>query len=326
VAQKNWQRIKNDRLLRDAIVARSKMLRAIREYFYSENFIEVETPVIVNYQCQDPYIETPTIYVRDFKGKRHRLFLHASPEHSMKKLLVAGLEKIFQIAKVFRDREVTDMHNPEFTILEWYRVGSDYSDLTRDARALVLSAAKVVLGKRQIKYRGKKCDLSGEWKTLTLAEAFRNYAGEDLFSERDDWDDWFFKTLATKVEPNLGIGNPLFLIDYPRRLGTMAKPKKDDPQILERVELYICGVELANGYSELTDPKEQRRRFEEVSLARGKRRKVIDTDLIHALEAGMPQSAGMAFGLDRLLMLFLDAPQIKDVLPFNFSDMTGKAD
>jgi lysyl-tRNA synthetase class 2 len=323
VAQNNRQRLNDNRLLREAVTARSKIFRAIREYFYSDGFIEVETPVIVNYQCADPHIETPTVYVRDFTGNKHRLFLHASPEHSMKKLLVAGFEKIFQIAKVFRDGEVTDMHNPEFTLLEWYRVGSDYSALTRDAREVVLAAAKAVLKKSEINYRGKKCDLSGEWKKLTLAEAFRNYAEEELFSKRDDWEDWFFKTLAVNVEPNLGIGQPVFLLDYPRRLGTMARPKKDDPEILERVELYICGVELANGYSELTDPQEQRRRFEEVASATGK---VIDTDLIHALETGMPESTGMAFGLDRLLMLFLDAPQIKDVLPFNFSDMTGKAD
>jgi lysyl-tRNA synthetase class 2 len=215
------------------------------------------------------------------------------------------------------------MHNPEFTLLEWYRVGSDYSALTRDACALVLAAAKAVLGKSEIKYRGRECDLKGEWNRLTLAEAFRNYAGEELFCQRDDWEDWFFKTLAVKIEPNLGIGQPVFLTDYPRRLGTMAGPKRDNPQILERVELYICGVELANGYSELTDPEEQRRRFEEASRTQGKRRKKVDTDLIRALKAGMPQSAGMAFGLDRLLMLFLDAPQIKDVLPFNFADMIG---
>jgi lysyl-tRNA synthetase class 2 len=323
VKKKNWKKMKEDTFLREAVVARSKCLRAIRDYFYRETFIEVETPAIVNYQCADPHIETPSVSIRDFAGKRHRLFLHASPEHSMKKLLVAGFEKIFQIAKVFRDREVSDTHNPEFTLLEWYRVGADYSALTRDARALVLSAADAVLGKTEINYQGKTCDLSGEWKTLTLAEAFRIYAGENLFSESADWEDWFFKTLAVEVEPNLGIGNPVFLIDYPRRLGTMARPKKDDPQILERVELYICGVELANGYSELTDPIEQRRRFEEAACRQGKRRKKVDTDLIRALEAGMPDCAGMAFGLDRLLMLLLDAPSINRVLPFNFASMTG---
>jgi len=210
VVKKNWKRMLDSSLLREAVIARSRMLRAIREYFYSEGFIEVETPVIVNYQCQDPHIETPALDVRDFTGKRHRLFLHASPEHSMKKLLVAGFEKIFQIAKVFRDGEVTEMHNPEFTLLEWYRRGSDYSVLARDARALARAAALAVLAKEQIRYQGKECDLRGEWKSLTLAEAFRNYAGEELFSRRDDWEDWFFRTLATRVEPNLGIGNLYF--------------------------------------------------------------------------------------------------------------------
>jgi lysyl-tRNA synthetase class 2 len=310
--------LKNIPLLYEALIARSKVLKAIREFFYKESFLEVETPALVPYQSADMNIFSPEVIIRDFEGRRHRLFLHASPENSMKKLLASGFIRIFQITKAFRDSEVTDLHSPEFTILEWYRADSDYNDMMADAQAIVQSAAKA-LGKTYASYLGKTCDLFSQWDRISLSDAFREYAEEELLFEREDYEDWFFKNLMEKVEPHLGFGAPTFVYDYPKRLGTMAKPKFDNPQLLERVELYICGIEVADGYSELTDPEEQRRRFEEVAVAESK---IMDTELLKVLENGMPQSAGMAIGIDRLLMLLLGTPTIHSIIPFNFLDVT----
>ncbi|MCX7702767.1 MAG: EF-P lysine aminoacylase EpmA [Planctomycetota bacterium] len=298
------------------VEARSLLLKSVREFFYKEGFLEVETPIMVSYQCLDPNIKDLSVVVQDFSGRKQKFFLSASPENEMKKMLAAGFERIFQITRGFRDGEVTRTHNPEFTILEWYRKDADYNDMMEDTVALIQTVANA-LGKEEISYQGMKCALFEEWEKLSLSEAFRRYAGAELFSEREDWEDWFFKTLIEKVEPKLGMGRPTFLYDYPKRLGTMAKEKEGRADLLERVELYICGMELADGYSELTEAEEQERRFREASEREGK---IMDVELLDALKKGLPRCAGIALGIDRLLMLFIDAPSIADVLSPNFSN------
>jgi elongation factor P--(R)-beta-lysine ligase len=267
-------------------------------------------------------------------------FLHSSPEFAMKKLLAAGEQKIFQICHVFRDKEEGSLHHPEFTMLEWYRVGETYEALMEDVVGLVATAASAV--KRDILRHGScVVELDRAWRRLTIAEAFREFAGIDVLAEipdpehsgggnfitvarasgvrcedDDSWDDVFHRIMLGRIEPSLSNGPPVFLTDYPSPVGALARPNQLDPRVCERVEAYVCGLELANGFSELRDPDEQRRRFERDRAVFAElygEPPPIDEDFLSAL-AHMPDSAGMALGIDRLVMLLTGADHIRDVL------------
>jgi lysyl-tRNA synthetase class 2 len=273
-------------------------------------------------------------------GTAAPLYLHTSPEFAAKKLLAAGETKIFEFARVFRNRERTRLHAPEFTMLEWYRIREDYGVVMDDALALLRRAAEIA-GTVQLVHQGKSCDPFAQAERISVAEAFRIHAGVEILdtlapdggadrdmlatrarragfdiTEKDNWSDIFSKVLAARVEPRLGLGHPTLLTDYPRIEAALARPKAEDGRLSERFELYACGVELANGFGELTDPAEQRARFvaemDEKERLYGERYP-LDEDFLAAL-AQMPPASGVALGFDRLVMLVTGAPAVNDVL------------
>jgi len=260
----------------------------------------------------------------------------------MKKLLAAGEEKLFQLAPVFRNGERAAMHHPAFTMLEWYRAKADYRAIMKDCEIL-LHAVGAVTGQRFLRWQGREADIVRPWQYLTVHEAFARYAQLDLAAcigadphhpdlaamreacarigvrvdAGDSWDDLYFRVALKKVEPQLGLEVPCILYDYPIHMAALSRPKKDAPHLAERFELYVCGVELANAFSELTDAAEQRRRFE-ADMALKKRLYgydyPIDEDFIIALQHGLPDCAGIALGVDRLVMLLTGASRIEEVL------------
>ena len=254
-------------------------------------------------------------------------YLHTSPEFSCKKLLAAGEKRIFNLGHVFRNRERTLTHAPEFTMLEWYRAGEDYKIIVEDTLALVRLATKGIFS-----WRGRDCDplLDAQW--LSVQDAFLNCAGVDLlstlnnrdalaacspvaFQENESWSDIFSRVLVEKVEPNLGNGRMTVLYEYPSCEAALARTCAHDARVAERFELYACGVELCNGFGELTDAAEQRRRFEtemEIKQRLYGERYPIDEDLLAAL-AIMPEASGVALGLDRVIMLATGAIRIDQV-------------
>jgi lysyl-tRNA synthetase class 2 len=259
-------------------------------------------------------------------------FLHTSPEFAMKKLLVAGLPRIYQLTHCFRNAERGSTHSPEFSMLEWYRAGASYLDLIGDCEALLRAT-----GTRLMTWQGRVCNPYETWERLTVAEAFSRHCGIDVLPTVDDrdalaaaaqplgiaphdgdtWEDLFFRIFLAAIEPKLGIGVPTVLYDYPISMAALSRPKASDPTLCERFELYVCGLELANAFGELTDAAEQRRRFEADQATKQKlygETYPIDADFIAALEHGLPESAGIALGFDRLVMLVAGASHIDDVL------------
>ena len=272
---------------------RACVLRAIRAFFDARGFTEVETPVRIPAPAPEPHIDCPA------SGD---WFLRASPELQMKKLLAAGMERIYQIGPCFRAGEKGRRHSPEFTMLEWYRANADYSDIARDAEELL---AEILRPRRSVA-------LPVPFQRITVREAYLRWAG---WAPVETWDqDRFDFDMATKIEPNLPKG-PLFLMDYPAPAASLARLKADDPRVAERWELYVDGMELANAFTELTDAAEQRRRFE---AARAERRALgeadypLDEEFLDAL-ARMPPSGGVALGVDRLVMLACGAASIDAV-------------
>lgn len=314
-----------------------EMIRAIRRFFEEENFFEVETPILQ--VC--PVMDTHILGIRaDIRGVDKQVdrtrYLHTSPEFAMKKLLVAGLPKIFQICHVFRDAEASKRHSVEFSMIEWYRADEPYQKIMQDCVGLLRACANH-LGLHAYSYRDKICDPFEEWEILTVDEAFRKYTGialSDFLDNRDGfkraidqigirtaaddaWDDLFFRVMDARIEPLLGMGRPTILCEYPISMASLARKKPGDPRFAERFELYVCGVEVANAFGELTDPKEQDARFkEELDLKEQLYgdRYPVDEDFLEALRYGMPESSGIALGLDRLAMLAVGADDINDIL------------
>ena len=268
-------------------------------------------------------------------GVGHPLYLHTSPEFTMKKLLAAGERRIASLGHVWRNRERGPLHHPEFTMLEWYRVEEPYEKIMDDCVALLRLAAETV-GEKRLRWRGKEADPFLEPERISVAEAFERYAGIDLLATLDDagalagqmqgagldvpaeytWSYLFSRVLVEKLEPNLGLGRLTLLDLYPASEAALARPVAADPRVAERFEVYACGVELANGFGELTNPVEQRRRFA-IEMNEKQRlfneRYPLDEDFLAAL-AIMPEASGVALGFDRLVMLATDAGRIEQVL------------
>jgi len=326
---------------RPALETRRRAVRAVRDWFDGQGFVEVETPALQISPGLEVHLQAfATDLVGPHPDDRLRLYLHTSPEFTMKKLLAAGEVRIFQLAHVWRNGERSPTHHPEFSMLEWYRAGAGYRDLMDDCIALVRTACRAA-GVDLLRGRGHIADPFGDWEVLTVQEAFDRYAGIDLLAtapdpvradaaalaaearrigirtaDTDTWEDLFFRISLDRIEPHLGMGRPTFLTDYPVSMAALARAKPDDTRVAERFELYACGVELANAFGELTDPVVQRSRFQ-ADMAEKERlygeRYPLDEEFLEALPL-MPDSAGIALGFDRLVMLMTGAERIDEVL------------
>jgi lysyl-tRNA synthetase class 2 len=324
---------------RPFLAARAGITAAARDFFRSRGFTEVESAVLQASPGNEAHLHAFATDLRAPDGTRSRLYLHTSPEFACKKLLAAGERKIFDFARVFRNRERGALHHPEFTLLEWYRVEESYETLMADCAALLAAAAHAA-GARRLSFRDRIATPFAEPERLTVAQAFARFANVDLLATvsadatdrdalaaaagktgvrvapDDTWADVFSRVLVERVEPNLGIGRSTILCEYPVAEAALARPTAHDPRVAERFELYACGVELANGFGELTDAAEQRRRFE-AEMAEKERlhgeRYPLDEDFLTAL-AAMPPASGVALGFDRLVMLLTGAQRIEQVL------------
>ncbi len=325
---------------RPALLARGRIRNALRRWFEGRDFVEVEAATLQVSPGNETHLHGFGTVLIDDCGASHRYYLHTSPEFAAKKLLAAGERRIFDFARVFRNRERTALHHPEFTMLEWYRAEEGYDVLMRDCADLLSEAARAA-GTDSLSWRGVSVDPFVEPERLTLQEAFARHAGIDLLAtvaddgttdratfavaagragiriaEDDSWSDVFSRILSERIEPELGRGRATILCEYPISEAALARRKPGDPRVSERFELYACGVELANAFGELTDPAEQRQRFEadmdEKARIYGERYP-IDEDFLAAL-GSMPPASGIALGFDRLVMLCTGARRIEDVL------------
>ena len=300
---KNWPLAGRRKNLRQ----RSQILQLIRQFFIERGYLEVETPHRIPAPAPESYIDAVP------SGS---WFLHTSPEICMKRMLAAGYEKIFQLCRCWREGERGSRHMPEFTLLEWYRSNSDYKNLMEECEALFQALATAMdLGQKVI-FHGREIDLVIPWEKISVKEAFKLYAEVPLEEalERNLFDE----IIVERVEPKLGIGKPTFLYDYPAERRALARLKKEDPTVAERFELYIGGLELANAFSELVDPAEQREHFLRENANRhtsGKPVYPVPEKFLEELDH-MPPSAGIALGVDRLVMVLLDASRIDEVVAF----------
>ncbi len=324
---------------RPILLARNRVVAALRAYFAAHDFTEVETGVLQVSPGNETHLHAFATTFFGPDGATAPLYLRTSPEFACKKLLAAGERRIVEFARVFRNRERGALHHPEFTLIEWYRAGEPYEALMTDCAAILRAAADAA-GTKTLSFRGRTADAFAEPERLSVAEAFDRFAGIDLLatlpgggedrdafaraaqtvgirvSNDDTWGDIFSRVLVEKIEGRLGIGRATILDRYPARQAALAKPAADDPRVAERFELYACGAELANGFAELTDPVEQRARLEREMTEKERiygERYPLDEDFLAAL-AKMPSACGIALGLDRLVMLATGASRIDQVL------------
>ncbi|MGM4988015.1 EF-P lysine aminoacylase EpmA [Tardiphaga sp. 841_E9_N1_2] len=323
---------------RGFLLARGAITKGIRTWFEAQGFLEVETGVLQVSPGNETHLHAPKTTLIDRDGERFSRYLRTSPEFACKKLLAAGETKIFEFARVFRDRERGDKHLPEFTMLEWYRAEESYEAVIVDCVAIIACAAQAT-GIKQFRFRGQVADPFAEPEILTVAAAFTRFADIDLLasidgaegdramlaaaatgkvriSDDDTWSDIFSKILVEYVEPHLGLGRMTVLFEYPSPEAALARTKEGDRRVAERFEIYACGVELANGFGELTDADEQRRRFTEAMDEKERRygeRYPLDEEFLEAV-ATMPPASGVALGFDRLVMLASGATRIDQVV------------
>jgi elongation factor P--(R)-beta-lysine ligase len=319
--------------------ARRRVLAALREHLETHDFVEVETAILQVSPGNETHLHAFATELRSPSGAGRHVFLHTSPEFACKKLLAAGERRIFEFARVFRNREQGALHHPEFTMLEWYRTEEPVEALMDDC-AQFLAIAAAAAGTDRFVFRGREADPTAAPERITVADAFGLYAGIDLLAtlgngppdrdrlaaqaraagvrlaDDDTWSDIFSRVLVECVEPRIGNGRATLLTEYPAHEAALARPKPGDPRVAERFELFACGVELANGFGELTDPVEQRARLEaemERKLELYGERYPIDEDFLRALRQ-MPPASGCALGFDRLVMLAARASRIEQVI------------
>jgi lysyl-tRNA synthetase class 2 len=325
---------------RPFLIGRNRIQAAFRGFFAADDFIEVDPATLQVSPGNEAHLHAFATQALTTDGTAHPLYLHTSPEFACKKLLAAGETRIASFSHVFRNRERGPLHHPEFTMLEWYRVGETYDRLMADCHALLALAADTA-GTTRFTYGGRTCDPHRAPERLSVADAFQRFAGIDLlasvgedgstdvghlrlqlagagirFAPDDTWTDLFSRVLVEKIEPQLGDGRPTILDRYPICEAALARPAADDPRVAERFELYACGVELANAFGELTDAGEQRLRFD-AEMAEKYRiygeTYPLDEDFLAAL-AIMPEASGIALGFDRLVMLATGAARIDQVM------------
>jgi lysyl-tRNA synthetase class 2 len=325
---------------RPFLLARNRIQQALRGFFAEQDFVEVDTATLQVSPGNEAHLHAFATEALSPGGESTQLYLHTSPEFACKKLLAAGEQRISCFAHVYRNRERGPLHHPEFTMLEWYRVGEPYEVLMRDCAEMLALAAETT-GTQALTYRGRETDPFQEPERLSVAEAFWRFAGIDLLAtiaqdgstdapqlaaalktaglrvaEDDTWSDLFSRVIVERIEPQLGLGRATILDEYPVVEAALARPTARDPRVAERFELYACGVELANAFGELTNASEQRRRFE---MEMTEKMRVyresypVDEDFLSAL-AAMPEASGIALGFDRLIMLATGASRIEQVL------------
>jgi lysyl-tRNA synthetase class 2 len=324
---------------RGRLLLRNRIVAAVRAFFSARDFVEVEAAALQVSPGNETHLHAFATELVGGDGTRRRLHLHTSPEFACKKLLAAGEARLFTLARVFRNRERGALHHPEFTMLEWYRAHEPYAASMQDCAELVRLAAAEA-GTTRFSWRGREADPFAEPERITVSEAFARFAGIDLLAtldgetgdadalaasaqragirtvSDDTWSDLFSRILVERVEPRLGVGRLSFLCEYPAPEAALARPVAEDRRLAERFELYACGVELANGFGELIDPAEQRRRFASAMDDKARRygeRYPIDEDFLAAL-AHMPPASGVALGFDRLVMLACGAQKVEDVI------------
>src|ERR1700731_4273473 len=324
--------------LRPFLAARNAITRAVRAWFDEQGFVEIETGILQVSPGNETHLHAPRTELNRADGTRATRYLRTSPEFACKKLLAAGEERIFELARVFRDRERGDLHLPEFTMLEWYRADAAYDAVIADTIVVIAHAAQAT-GIGRFSFRGRSADPFAEPELLTVAAAFERFAGIDLLAtiaggegdraglaaaartrvritDDDTWSDIFSKVLVEHIEPNLGQGRLTVLFEYPAPEAALARAKASDPSVAERFEIYACGVELANGFGELTDAQGQRQRFMQAMDEKARRygeRYPLDEDFLDAV-AKMPEASGVALGFDRLVMLASAAARIDQVV------------
>ncbi len=324
---------------RPFLLARGRLVARVRQWFADEDFVEVETGALQRSPGNETHLHAFSTELRGPDGAGAKVYLRTSPEFACKKLLAAGERRIFDFARVFRNRERGALHSPEFTLLEWYRAEEPYEKLMEDC-AGILAATAEAAGTRRFSFRDRSMDPFAQPERLTVAQAFDRHAGIDLLAtlsgeepdrdalaaaaravgvrvaDDDTWADVFSRVLVERLEPKLGLGRATILEEYPAAQSALAPPKADDPRVAERFELYACGVELANGFGELTDPVVQRQRLQR-EMAEKKRvygeSYPLDEDFLQAL-GNMPRASGIALGFDRLVMLATGASRIEQVM------------
>ncbi|MHC2250774.1 lysyl-tRNA synthetase class 2 [Bradyrhizobium embrapense] len=323
---------------RPFLQARTAITRALRVWFEEQGFAEVETAILQISPGNETHLHAPRTELRRPDGPAAPRYLRTSPEFACKKLLAAGEPKIYEFARVFRDRERGDLHLPEFTMLEWYRVNAGYDAIMADTIVVIAHAAQAT-GIGRFSFRGRTADPFAEPELLTVAAGFERFAGIDLLAtisggegdrtalasaarervriaDDDTWSDIFSKVLVEHVEPHLGQGRLTVLFEYPSPEAALARTKSGEPRVAERFEVYACGVEIANGFGELTDAAEQRHRFTAAMDEKARRygeRYPLDDDFLAAVSQ-MPEASGVALGFDRLVMLASGAPRIDQVV------------
>lgn len=337
-----WWRPDRFAARRSRLDRRGRILGAVRSFFAARGYVEVDTPALQVSPGLEPHLRAFKTLLHDPRdGQTAGRYLHTSPEFAMKKLLVAGMPRVWQFAHVFRDGERSATHHPEFAMLEWYRVGASYHDLM-DECATLIGTCQAAAGAEALVWSGRAADARQPWQRLSVAEAFEVYCGIDLLStapdplapdvERlaaaarhlgiaphpgDDWEALYFRVFLERIEPVLGLGAPTILYDYPLSMAALSRRSLGDPRLAERFEVYVCGLELANAFSELTEAGEQRRRF---VADQAKKQALygetypVDEDFLAALDYGLPPCAGIALGFDRLVMLATGAADIEEVL------------
>lgn len=347
-----WQLLKKNPTLWRRYLIREKVLRATRIFFDRQKFHEVETPMLIARPPAESYLEIFETKLLDRNRNILPGYLSTSPEVPLKKLMVAGLGNCYALTKSFRNMETqSKLHNPEFTILEWYRVGVDYKEIMKDCEQLLLfihtylheTEENAESVSHNLVYQGRDIDLAAPWERLTMVEAFAKWAGVDFMEflvmknarsiakekgyvvgQDTTWEELYNQILLNEIEPHLGKGKPTILYEFPGSLAALARTKKSDPRFAERFEFYIEGLELGDCYSELTDWKEQQARFENelTKIKRlGKTMYDYDHDFIDALKVGLPHCSGIAIGVDRLVMLFANAASIQETLLFPVEEL-----
>jgi lysyl-tRNA synthetase class 2 len=327
---------------RKRLEQRGRILSAVRGFFAARGYVEVDTPALQVSPGLEPHLRAfKTLFHDPDDGRTTERYLHTSPEFAMKKLLVAGMPRIWQLAHVFRDGERSATHHPEFAMLEWYRAGATYQDLMDECEALI-RACQDAAGTDAFIWRGHTADARRAWQRMSVADAFQEYCGIDVLATApdplppdlkllavaarhlgiephpgDDWEALYFRIFLERIEPALGVGAPTILYDYPLSMAALSRRSPLDPRVAERFEVYVCGLELANAFSELIDAAEQRARF---AADQAKKQALygetypVDEDFLAALEHGLPPCAGIALGFDRLVMLATGAEDIEQVL------------